>query len=170
MKKSFVNVTFFILFIIIIILFSTTLFYKIKNDKQQFEVYLFQGEDSNIRISSGLIIITPNKHIVSGGNIQFIGDIQEKMQSYSKTIYFKENNNKNTILSNSVSYEGDTEGMSLTEEFDLNKEVGGISSDKLFSEADINAFKDNLYFSLDYSTFDGKERNFTIKLIIEKMN
>ena len=36
----------------------------------------------------------------------------------------------------------------FADEFILNKSVGEISSDKLFTEADINNIKDNLYFSL----------------------
>lgn len=151
-----------------IILVNMVISYKTRIDKQEFKVYSFQGEDTNIRISNGIVIISPNKHIVNGGNIEYIGDSKEKIKSYSKTIYLDKKANKDIVLSNSVSFEGDTDGTRFSDEFLLNKGVGEISSDKLFNEADINNIKNNLYFSLDYSTIDGKSGSFTIKLNIKE--
>ncbi|MEK6265760.1 MAG: hypothetical protein N2B06_13485 [Clostridium sp.] len=52
----------------------------------------------------------------------------------------------------------------------LNKGVGEISSEKLFSEDDINIIKDNLYFSLDYETVDEQRGNITVKLKLNEFN
>lgn len=52
-----------------IIFISTTMLYKNKIDKQIFKVYSFEGENNNIKISDGIIVIYPNKQILNGGKI-----------------------------------------------------------------------------------------------------
>jgi hypothetical protein len=169
MKKSLLLGLLFFLLITNAIFVGTTVLYKTKIDKQTFKVYSFEGEGTDIRISDGLVIISPNKHTVSGGKIQYIGNSQEKLQSYSKTIYLDKQASKDILLSNSASFEGDI-GITIPSEFLLNKGVGEISSEKLFSEDDINIIKDNLYFSLDYETVDGQRRNTTVKLKLNEFN
>lgn len=145
MKKSIVLGLLIFLFITNIIFISTTILYKSKIDKQVFKVYSFEGEDSDIRISDGFVIISPNKQTVSGGNIEYIGGKRENIKSYSKTIYLGNQVAKDIILSNSVSFEGDTKGTEFSDEFLLNKGIGEISSEKLFRENAINTIKDNLF-------------------------
>jgi hypothetical protein len=170
MKKSIVLGAFIFLFIINIIFVSTTILYKTKIDKQVFKVYSFEGESSDIRISDGLVIISPNKQTISGGNIEYIGSKRENINSYSKTIYLGNEGAKDIVLSNAVSFAGDTKGVAFSDEFLLNKGIGEISSVKLFRGNDINTIKDNLYFSLDYSTVNGQTGNFTVKLKVKEFN
>ncbi|EHI99606.1 hypothetical protein CDLVIII_3016 [Clostridium sp. DL-VIII] len=160
----------FLIFLLIgsIILIRMIVSYKTEFDRQESKVYSFSGKDTNIRISNGIIIIFPNKQIVNGGDIQFIGNNQEKIKSYSKTIYLDKKVNKDIILSNTVSYQGCADGAMFADEFLSNKSAGEISSDKLFTKSDINNIKDNLYFSLEYSTVDGKTEHFTIKLNVKE--
>ena len=151
------------------IFIGTTVLYKTKIDKQIFKVYSFEGEGTDIKISDGLVIISPNKHTVNGGKIQYKGNSQEKLQSYSKTIYLDKQVAKDIVLSNYVSFAVDTQ-ITIPGEFLLNKGVGEISSEKLFSEDDINIIKGNLYFSLDYETVDGQRGNSTVKLKVTEFN
>lgn len=72
------------------------------------------------------------------------------------------------VLSNSVSLQNDNKGIVFPDEFLLNKSVGEISSEKLFSE-DLNIIKDNFYFSLDYSKVNGEKGNFIIKLNVNEV-
>ncbi|ETJ29586.1 hypothetical protein Q604_UNBC15887G0001, partial [human gut metagenome] len=85
-----------------------------------------------------------------------------------KKIYINEGNNENIVLSNSVSLQNDNKGIVFPDEFLLNKGVGEISSEKLFSE-DLNIIKDNFYFSLDYSKVNGEKGNFIIKLNVNEV-
>ena len=169
MKKS---LTLWVVFLVItnIVFISTTMWYKTKLDKEVFKVYSFQGEGTNIKITDGLIIISPDKQVVSGGNIQYIGTKQEKIQSYSKAIYLDKQGDKNIVLCNSISFENDDKGMSFTDEFLLNKSIGEISSQQLFSEDQIGLIKENLYFTLEYSTVDGQRENFIVKLNVKEVN
>lgn len=170
MKKSLMLGFLIFLLITNIIFVSTTVLYKTKIDKQVFKVYSFEGEGTDIRISNGLIILSPNKQTMSGGKIQYIGNKQERIQSYSKTIYLDKQVSKDILLSDSASFTGDNDATAFVDEFLLNNGIGDISSEKLFSEDDINIIKDNLYFSLDYSTVDGQTGTFTIKLKVKEFN
>lgn len=52
--------------------------------------------------------------------------------------------------------EMDNKGTSLSDELLLNKSIGEISSQQLFNEEQLGLIKNNLYFSLRYSTVDGE--------------
>ncbi len=170
MKKTIVLGAFVFLFITNMIFISTTVFYKTKIDKQVFKVYSFEAENTDIKINDGLVIISPNKQIVNGGKIWYVGDKQEHIQSYSKTIYLNKQGNKEIVLSNVVSIAGDSNGTAFSDVFLLNKSIGEINSEKLFSPDDINIINDNLYFSLDYLTINGEKGNITIKLNVKEFN
>ena len=170
MKK--LNVVGLLTFLLItnILFISTTVLYKNKIDKQVIKVYLFEGESKDIRISGGTIILSPNKQTISGGNIAYIGGKRTNINAYSKNIYLGKKLSKDIILSNSASFSGDNKGKLFSDEFLLNKSLGEISSTKLLSEDNINMIKDNLYFSLNYSTVDGQSGSFTIKLKVKEFN
>ncbi|MEG2412845.1 MAG: hypothetical protein RSA29_14265 [Clostridium sp.] len=72
-----------ILVIINGIFITTTFKYKEKLDNANIIVFTFQGENELIRIDDGLIIITPDKHMVFGGNIEYIGLKDENIKFYA---------------------------------------------------------------------------------------
>ncbi len=170
MKRKFILWIVFFLVITNIVFIGTTIWYKTKMDKQEFKVYSFQGENTDIRITDGLIIMSPNKHIVSGGNIQYIGSKEEQIESYSESIYLDKEGDKDVVLLKTVSMEMDNKGISLSDELLLNKSIGEISSQQLFNEEQLGLIKNNLYFSLRYSTVDGKIENSIIMLNVEEFN
>jgi hypothetical protein len=165
MKKQLTILIFILLIVLNIVFIITTVFYKTKMDNQVLKVYSFAGENNDIKITNGIIAISTNKHMVSGGEILYTGSKNDKIKAYSEEIYLKEReNNDKIVLHNSIESQGDTKGTSFSDEFLLNKSVGSISSEKLFSEDEINNIKDNLYFSLDYTKVNGENGNITIKL------
>ena len=170
MKKSLVFGVLVFLLITNIIFISITVAYKTKVDKQIFKVYSFEGEDPDIKISDGLVILSPNKQIVNGGKIQYIGNTQKDIQYYSKTIYIDNQGDKDIVLSNSVSFTGDNVETAFPNEFLLNKDIGEIASERLFTEDAMNIIKDNLYFSLDYSTVHGQTGKITMRLKVKEFN
>lgn len=170
MKRKFILWIVFFLVITNIVFIGTTIWYKTKMDNQEFKVYSFQGENTDIRITDGLIIMSPNKHIVSGGNIQYIGSKEEQIESYSESIYLDKEGDKDVVLLKTVSMEMDNKGISLSDELLLNKSIGEISSQQLFNEEQLGLIKNNLYFNLQYSTVDGKIENSIIMLNVEEFN
>lgn len=170
MKRKFVLGVIVFLVITNIICLGTTVLYKTKIVKQEFKVYSFQGEDEDLRISNGFVMISPNRQMLSGGDIQYKGKKLENIQIYSKTIYLQKEGYKDVVLSNSVSLTGDTKGMVFPDTLSLNRRVGEISSEKLFGVDDLDIIKDILYFSLDYAQVNGQKGNFTIKLKVKEFS
>lgn len=170
MKRKFILWIVFFLVITNIVFIGTTIWYKTKMDKQEFKVYSFQGENTDIRVTEGLIILFPNRHIVIGGNIQYIGSKEEQIKSYSQNIYLDKEGDKDVVLLKTVSMEMDNKGISLSDELLLNKSIGEISSQQLFNEEQLGLIKNNLYFSLRYSTVDGEIENSIIMLNVEEFN
>lgn len=165
MIKSWAKFVIALLVITNLLFIATSIFYKSKIDNQVFKVYSFEGESNDIRLSNGIIIISSAKQIVNGGQIQYLGEKLENIIFYSKTISI----DGKTILSNSVSNSGEIPGMTFPNEILLNRDVGGISAKKLFSDKDINAIKDSLYFNLYCVTGDNKPKNYTIKLKVTEI-
>lgn len=158
-----------IIMIIVNGIFITTTFkYKEKLDNANVIVFTFQGENEVIHIDDGLIIITPDKHQVFGGNIKYIGTKDESIKFYANELYLYESQVRNTIVADSVSYQGKDFNISLKEVLKLNESVGEISSTTLFNEEDLEKVKDNLYFELKYETIDGDVETTEIKLNVKE--
>ena len=154
-----------ILIIINDIFITSTFKYKKKLD---ITVFTFNGENELICIDDGMIIITPNRHQVFGGNINYIGLKDENIKFYSNKLYLKESQNENIIMINSVSFEGNDNYTSLKEELKLNESVGEISSITLFNKDDLDKIKDHLFFEFKYEGADGDIKTSEIKLNVKE--
>ena len=140
-----------------------------KNSTPVFKVYSFEGESENIRVSNGVIIISKDKQMVQGGDLQYVGIKRENISAYTKNIYIdNQHGNKETIVGGSVS-NNIKNGMIFPDELLLNRNIGGVSSEKLFRDEDMSTIKDSLYFSLEGITNDGKQFNFMIKLQVKEL-
>jgi hypothetical protein len=176
MKK---HATFLIIALLIIsnvIFISTTLSYKSKLNTaeaklapENYKLYFFEGEDNNIKLTNGVVIISPNKELVNGGKIEYVGKGNEKIIAYTTTLYLDKEGKKDVIFSNSASL-GAPNGITFSDEFSLNKTIGGISSKKLFSADSLEKLKDNLYLSIDYVKDNFEKGNFTVKLKVTEYN
>jgi hypothetical protein len=152
------------------IFIATTIFYKNRQNNKALKIYTFEGESKDIRISDGVIIISTDKQVVDGGKIQYIGKEQKSILSYAKTIYINNQSANNILLTGSVSHSGDTNGIIFPDEFLLNEGIGEISGEKLLSDEKISTIKDNLCFSLLYSTKEGKSIEDIVKLKVKEIN
>ena len=157
-----------ILIIINGIFITSTFKYKKKLDNINITVFTFKGENELICIDDGMIIITPNRHQVFGGNINYIGLKDENIKFYSNKLYLKESQNENIIMINSVSFEGNDNYTSLKEELKLNESVGEISSITLFNKDDLDKIKDHLFFEFKYEGADGDIKTSEIKLNVKE--
>lgn len=170
MKKYIQSIIIIFLLITNAMFIKTTIAYKSRTKEQPLKVYSIKGENSAMKISNGFIIISQDRQIINGGDIEYIGGNIESIQSYSKTIYIDKQGTKEPILLNSVSSEGNYIKNSLHKELLMNNGIGEISSKSLFSNDDITLIKDNLYFSLQYLTTNGDKGEFTIKLNVNEFN
>lgn len=173
-QKKYPNVVYSLIGLVIILIiingiFITTTFkYKEKLDNANIVVFTFEGENELIRIDDGVIIITPDKHQVFGGNIEYIGLKDENINFYSNKLYLKELQGGNTILTDVVSFQGKDVYTSLKEVLKLNESVGEISSTTLFNKYDFDKIKDHLFFEFKYERTDGEVKTSEIKLNVKE--
>lgn len=161
-----------ILVVINLIFFTTLMYRNAIINKPVLKVYSLEGESEDLIISNGLIIISSGKHLVHGGKLQYIGDKQQNIKSYTKTIYQNKSGNKEAIVTTYVSEIGPgpaANGMIFSDELLINPDLGEISGEKLFSEEGLSSIKDDLYFSLDGLTNEGKPVNYQVKLKVNEI-
>ena len=152
------------------IFIATTLMYKnTSTNNTVYKIYSFQGESDDIRLSDGVIVISPLNQLVKGGKIQYLGQKKEHITAYTKTIYEDHQGTIEAIVTTSVSEVGATNGMTFPDELLLNQSIGEISSEKLFREEDISSILDNLYFSLNGLTSEGKPFTYKVKLNVKEL-
>ena len=90
--------------------------------QEQLTVYSFSGENEQLTVSNGIIVLNGSEEIFSGGDLKAADDCFLDITSYSTTFYTISGSEKNVILSNSVV---DTTGGTVNVSGDL----GQISGD-----------------------------------------
>lgn len=71
--------------------------------EQELVVYSFSGSDEQIAVSNGVIVLSPDKDVFYGGDLEvFNEELCTDIVSYSTAFYTMNNGEKNTILYNSV--------------------------------------------------------------------
>ena len=93
-----------------------------KEEPDQLTVYFFSGENEQLTVSNGVIVLNGTEEIFAGGDLKVTGDLPADITSYSTTFYTISGSEKNVILSNSVV---DTTGGTVNVSGDL----GQISGD-----------------------------------------
>lgn len=170
MKKKLIITAFALLVISNIVLAITSISYKNKMNSyknQISKVYKFDGENEEIKISNGLIVVSPQKTTIIGGDIQYNGPKKQKVQSYTKTLYLNKQGNKDSLLIIGVSTGA---GVNFPDEFAINKSIGEISGGRIFFDNDLKNITNNLYFSIDYSSIFGPKGSSTVKLNVHEVD
>lgn len=109
-------------------------------------MYSFTGENDQFIISNGVIVLSDNNEIFSGGDLRGKGKFSDNITCYSTTFYVLSGDEKEVLLSNSVN---DMTGNKISVFGDL----GQISGDGNVSE-----LENSLYFELVTTDQDGNER------------
>ena len=155
MKKRFVAIA-----LIIILLFIITSCTKPEN---QTEVYSFSGENENIVINNGLIIVTDDLEKFIGGDISFKGEEPSNVKDYFDRFYFYKDGNEETIMNNATTSQGITKGLNIS------SDLGSISSKDLFFANDLELIVGSLKFSISGNLIDGEAFEYVISLIVKKV-
>lgn len=157
-----------ILFIISAISITTAFKYKEKLSNANIVVFTFEGKNEFITLDDGVIIITPNKQQVFGGNFEYIDLKDENINFYATELYLKNSQGRKTLWTNSVSFHGKDSNTSLAQVLKLNKTVGDISSKSLFNKDELEQIKDHLFFQLKYEKTDGEVESIELQLNVEE--
>ena len=131
-----------------------------KVEQEQLTVYSFSGEDEQLSISNGIIVLNGTEEIFTGGDLKVTDDFFNNITSYSTTFYIMAGDEKNVILSNSmVDITGDTVNVSG----DLGQ-ISGDSAIRRIKIDDTSDLKNILYFELTTKDRDGKENVYLLQL------
>lgn len=155
MRKKFTA----IILIVILLLVFTSYTRKVN----QTEIYSFSGENENIAINNGLIIVTNDSEKFIGGNLSFKGEEPSDVKDYFERFFFYKDGNEETILINATTTEGATEGLHIS------SELGSKSSENLFYNNDLGLIKESLNFMISGKLVNGEDFEYDLTLGVKKV-
>lgn len=136
-----------------------------KVEQEQLTVYSFSGENEQLSISNGIIILNGTEETFSGGDLKVSDDFFDNITSYSTTFYIMAGDEKDVILSNGmVDMTGDTVNVS--------GDLGQISGDSAIRRIKIDGtsdLKNILYFELTTKDMDGNENVYQLELSLTEI-
>ena len=136
-----------------------------KAEKEQLTVYSFSGENEQLSISNGIIILNGTEETFSGGDLKVSDDFFDNITSYSTTFYIMAGDEKDVILSNGmVDMTGDT--------VNISGDLGQISGDSAIRRIKIDGtsdLKNILYFELTTKDMDGNENVYQLELSLTEI-
>lgn len=136
-----------------------------KVEKEQLTVYSFSGENEQLSISNGIIVLNGTEEIFTGGDLKVTDDFFNNITSYSTTFYIMSGDKKDVILSNNVvDMTGDTVNVSS----DLGQ-ISGDSAIRRIKIDDTSDLKNILYFELTTKDRDGKENVYQLQLSLSEI-
>lgn len=165
MKLKYIRL-FIVCLIIINIISIVVIYYKTKVNEQIYKIYMFEGENNELSINNGLIIITPKKQTIIGGEMTYLKGIQDYVKSYSKKLFIdKSNKEENIIFRNSINFND----VSLTQTSFEKMKIGEVTGQNIIKEEYLNDLSNKLYFTFEYTTGEGITINSTVKLEVREV-
>lgn len=136
-----------------------------KEEPEQLTVYSFSGENEQLTVSNGVIVLNGTEEIFSGGDLKVTGDLPADITSYSTTFYIMSGSERDVILSNStVDMTGGTVNVS--------GDLGQISGDSTFRRIkidDTNDLNGTLYFELTTKDKYGMENVYQLQMALTEI-
>lgn len=151
----------FIVFALIIILLWV--FASCTRPENQTEIYSFSGENENITINNGLIIVTDDLEKFIGGDLLFKGEEPLDVKDYFEKFFFYKDGNEETIFNNATTTEGASVGLHIS------SELGSISSENLFYNNDLELIKESLNFLISGKLMNGEGFEYDLTLVVKKV-
>ena len=136
-----------------------------KVEQEQLTVYSFSGENEQLSISNGIIILNGTEETFSGGDLKVSDDFFDNITSYSTTFYIMAGDEKDVILSNGmVDMTGDTVNISG----DLGQ-ISGNSTIRRIKIDDTSDLENILHFELTTKDRNGKENVYQLQLSLTEI-
>lgn len=137
-----------------------------KNTEQEpLTVYSFSGENEQLSISNGIIVFDGTKELFAGGELKVSDDFFNNITSYSTAFYIMSGEEKDVILSNSVT---DITGDTVSVSGKLGQ-ISGDSSIRRIKIDDTDDLKNLLFFELTAKDTDGKENVYQLQLSLTEV-
>lgn len=125
------------------------------DDQQELKVYSICGENDDIAVSGGVLVLNGDEQVFYGGNVELKQADTDNIYSYSMVFYV-------------LSPEGDTEGI-LGEIFedcegqDIVGDAGSIRGEDIIT-GDIEDIQDSLYIKIETEDKDGSKDEHILQL------
>lgn len=129
--------------------------------KEEYSVYSFYGENEQIKITNGVIILGGTEDVFNGGVLEEKNESLSDISMYSITFYITNGNDKVILLSNKRE---DTSGDVL----EIEDEIGEISGDLLL-DTQIEEMNEKLFAEVKVTNVAGEKYEYTIPLLLKKM-
>ena len=139
-----------------------------QEEKQNFSVYSFSGEDENLTVTNGVIVLSDDYEAFYGGNLQVNEENFAGVTSFEETFYVLKDGEKEIISSNSLT---DTTGGAVNVGGDLGKKWGAGSISGKFDADDL---KNNFFFEFTVTDIEGNTHTYQTQMkvveVTEGMN
>ena len=136
-----------------------------KEEQERLTVYSFCGENEQLAVSNGVIVLNGTEEVFTGGDLKVTGDSFADITSYSTTFYIASGSEKAVILSNSVT---DMTGDTVNVSGDLGQ-VSGDSIIRSIKADDISDLKNTLWFELTTKDKNGKEDVYQLQMSLTEI-
>ncbi len=136
-----------------------------KEEPDQLTVYSFSGENEQLTVSNGVIVLNGTEEIFFGGDLKVTGDLPADITSYSTTFYTMSGSERDVIFSNSTV--DMTGGM-----VNVSGDLGQISGDSIIRRIkieDVNDLENVLYFELTTKNKNGEENVYPLQMSLTKI-
>ncbi|MBO8464276.1 MAG: hypothetical protein IAC13_10130 [Firmicutes bacterium] len=153
------------LLILLIVIFLFTHYKEVYQNPQEnsLTIYSFHGENEEFSITNGVIVLSENQTIFSGGDLHIKSKIFSNIHSVTKTFYTIINDEEHILLSNRST---DTTGTPIHMDGSLGKITGEAGVLKNISSQDL---QNNLYFKLITADSDGQENEYVLQLSLSEV-
>lgn len=130
-------------------------------------VYSFHGENEQLTIHNGVIVISDGKDVFYGGDLEAKEDFPSEITSYTTKFYFLSDNKENTILSHSVV---DQTGNQIS----IGGDLGTISGDGAIlgvevDEKELADLQNNLIFELIATDQSGNQNVYQVQMSVSEV-
>ena len=136
-----------------------------KAEQEPLKVYSFCGENEQLAVSDGIIVLNGTEETFTGGELKTKDDSFTDIVSYCTTFYTMSGSEKDIILSNSVA---DRTGGTVNVSGDLGQ-VSGDSMIRRIKIDDTSDLKNILYFELATKDKDGKESVYQLQMSLTEI-
>ena len=136
-----------------------------KAEQEPLRVYSFSGENEQLTVSNGIIVLNGTEETFVGGDLKVTGDFFDDITSYSTTFYTMSGSEKDIILSNSVV---DMTGETVNVSCDLGQ-ISGESIIRRIKIDDVNDLENVLYFELTTKNKNGEENVYQLQISLTEI-
>lgn len=136
-----------------------------KAGQERLIIYSFSGENEQLAVSNGIIVLNGTEETFVGGDLKVTGDFFDDITSYATTFYTMSGSEKDIILSNSVV---DMTGGTVNVSSDLGQ-ISGESTIRRINIDDANDLENTLYFELAVKDKNGKESVYQLQMSLTEI-